>query len=315
MHLATYKYLGENRIGSLWDQQIIDLNRSYRAAVKAKNDLDELAVATERVPADMIGLLRGGAESLQAAEKAAQFVQELSKTRGENLVKQGLLVPIADAELLAPVLNPRKVVCLGLNYRAHAAEGHWDPPEYPVLFHKTAGALIGRDQAIRIPRVSDQIDYEGELAIIIGKRGKYIDEANALDYVAGYSIANDVSARDLQFRTRQWTTGKMLDTFCPLGPALVTRDEVSAPNNLRIKTTLNEMVVQNANTSEMIFSVPFIIHYISSLTTLEPGDVILTGTPEGIGNAREPKLFMKAGDTVTVEIEGLGVLSNRVEKE
>jgi acylpyruvate hydrolase len=237
------------------------------------------------------------------------------KLSRERLIKDGLLVPVEEAELLAPVLNPGKVVCLGLNYRAHAAEGHWDPPEHPILFHKTAGALIGRDQAIRIPHVTNQVDYEGELAVIIGKRGKYINESSALDYVAGYSNANDVSARDLQFRTRQWTTGKMLDTFCPLGPALVTRDEVPSPNNLEIKTTLNDMVVQHANTSEMIFNVPFIISYVSSLATLDPGDVILTGTPEGIGNAREPKLFMKPGDVVNVEIEGLGVLSNRVEKE
>jgi 2-keto-4-pentenoate hydratase/2-oxohepta-3-ene-1,7-dioic acid hydratase in catechol pathway len=207
-------------------------------------------------------------------------------------------------------MRPDKVVCLGLNYRDHAAESNMAIPEYPVLFHKVSGSLIGHGQSVLIPRISDKIDYEGELAVIIGKRGKYIAEADALSFVAGYAVANDVSARDLQFRTNQWTTGKMLDTFGPLGPALVTKDEVPDPDVLHIKTILNGEVMQDSNTSEMIFHVPFIVHYISQLITLEPGDVIMTGTPPGVGQSRNPPVFMKAGDSVTVEIEHLGSLTN-----
>jgi 2-keto-4-pentenoate hydratase/2-oxohepta-3-ene-1,7-dioic acid hydratase in catechol pathway len=188
-------------------------------------------------------------------------------------------------------------------------------PEYPVLFHKVAGSLIGHNQPIVVPRISSKIDYEGELAIIIGRRGKYIAEEDALSYVAGYTVGNDVSARDLQFRTSQWTTGKMLDTFSPLGPALVTRDEVADPNQLAIKTTLNGQVMQDGNTADMIFRVPFIVSYISEIATLEPGDVILTGTPPGIGNTRTPQVFMKPGDTITVEIEHVGKLTNPVVAE
>lgn len=188
-------------------------------------------------------------------------------------------------------------------------------PKYPILFHKVATSVIGPEQEIVLPRVSTQVDYECELAIVMGKRGKYIAEADALGYVAGYTCANDVSARDLQFRTNQWTTGKMLDTFCPIGPALVTGDEVPNPNNLAIKTILNGEVLQNANTNDMIFNVPFTISYISELVTLEPGDIILTGTPSGIGATRTPPLLLKPGDRVSIEIEKLGTLTNPVVAE
>jgi 2-keto-4-pentenoate hydratase/2-oxohepta-3-ene-1,7-dioic acid hydratase in catechol pathway len=183
-----------------------------------------------------------------------------------------------------------------------------------MLFHKTAGSLLGAGDAIVIPPITSQVDYEGELAVVMGKTCKAVGREKVLDYVAGYTVANDVSARDLQYRTKQFTSGKMLDTFCPLGPALVTRDEVPDPNNLAIRTTLNGQVMQQANTGEMIFDVPFIVSYISQITTLRPGDVILTGTPEGVGFARTPPVYLKPGDQVTVAIEGLGELTNPVVK-
>jgi acylpyruvate hydrolase len=310
MRLVTYQHEGQSRSGAQLDELIIDLNRAYNTAVKHIGNEDELAVAAMRVPPDMIDLLRGGDASLRAAQQALDFVRSQLKEKDNTLEQQGIVYALESVSLLQPVLRPGKVICLGLNYRDHAKEAGMAIPEYPVLFHKVAGSLIGHNQPVVVPRSSSKIDFEGELTIIIGRRGKYIAEHEALSYIAGYTIGNDVSARDLQFRTSQWTTGKMLDTFGPLGPALVTRDEVPDPNALHIKTTLNGQVMQDGNTAEMIFRVPFIVSYISEIVTLEPGDIILTGTPAGIGNTRTPPVFMKPGDTVTVEIERLGVLTN-----
>src|SRR6266487_1644226 len=310
MRLVTYQHEGQSRTGAQLDEQVVDLNRAYHAALRHMGNEDELAVADVRVPTDMIGLLRGGDTSLRAAQQAVAFVRSQLEGNDKTLSLQGITYAIDRVSLLPPVLRPGKVICLGLNYRDHAAEAGMAIPEYPVLFHKVAGSLIGHNQSIIIPRTSSKIDFEGELTIIIGRRGKYLAEDEALSYIAGYTIGNDVSARDLQFRTSQWTTGKMLDTFCPLGPALVTRDEVPDPNALRIKTTLNGQVMQDGNTADMIFHVPFIVSYISEIVTLEPGDVILTGTPAGIGNTRTPPVFMKPGDTISVEIERLGILTN-----
>ncbi len=310
MRLVTYQREGQSRIGAQLDGQVVDLNRAYQAALHHAGNNDELAVADLRVPPDMIGLLSGGGTALSAAQEALAFVRERLAAGDSPHDLAGIVHAIDHVSLLPPVLRPGKVICLGLNYRDHAAEAGMAFPNYPVLFHKVAGSLIGHGQPIVVPRISSRIDYEGELAIIIGRRGKYIAEDEAYSYIAGYTVANDVSARDLQFRTSQWTTGKMLDTFGPLGPALVTRDEVADPNKLSIKTTLNGEVMQDGNTADMIFGVPHIVSYISAITTLEPGDVILTGTPAGIGNVRTPPVFMQPGDTVSVEIERLGVLTN-----
>ncbi len=204
------------------------------------------------------------------------------------------------------------VIALGRNYAAHAKEGGAEPPKYPMLFHKTAGALIGDKQKIVIPPITEKTDYEAELAVIIGRTCKNVAEADAMDYVAGYTIANDVTARDIQRRTSQFSAGKMVDTFGPLGPALVTKDEIADVGNLQVKSRLNGQLMQDGNTKNMIFNVPFIISYISQIATLQPGDVILTGTPEGVGFARTPPVFMKDGDVISVEIEGLGILTNPV---
>jgi acylpyruvate hydrolase len=312
MRLVTYQREGQARTGAQLDEQVIDLNRAYRAAVQHAENEAELAVADARVPASMVDLLSGGHISLRAAQTALDFVRNQLQGDASALHAQGIVHTLDQVTLLPPVVRPGKVVCLGLNYRAHAAESGMAIPDYPVLFHKVAGSLTGHNQPIVLPRISSQVDYEAELAIIIGRRGKHIAEEHALDYIAGYTNANDVSARDLQFRTSQWTTGKMLDTFCPLGPALVTRDEVPDPQKLAIKTILNGQVLQDGNTADMIFAVPFIVSYVSEIVTLEPGDVILTGTPPGIGNARKPPIFMQPGDTVTIEIERLGQLTNPV---
>jgi acylpyruvate hydrolase len=315
MRLVTYQREGQSRTGAQLDEQIVDLNRAYQAILRHIGNDDELAVADARVPSEMSGLLRGGETALRAAEQAVAFVRGRLKEGDKTLSRSGIVYTLNEVSLLPPVLRPGKVICLGLNYRDHAAEAGMAVPDYPVLFHKVAGSLIGHNQPIVVPRISSQVDYEVELAIIIGRRGKYIAEDETYSYIAGYTVANDVSARDLQFRTTQWTTGKMLDTFGPLGPALVTRDEVPDPHTLSIKTTLNGQVLQDGNTADMIFRVPFIIKYISEIVTFEPGDVILTGTPAGIGNTRKPQVFMKPGDTITVSIEHLGALTNPVVAE
>jgi acylpyruvate hydrolase len=311
MKLVTYSWKGHVALGALSNERVVDLHRAHRAALTRSGDADELAVADLRVPADLIGLLRGGETSLAAARQTLTFVE------GQRAMDQtaGLCHPVSEVEFLAPVPRPGKVVCVGLNYRSHLAEIGEAVPEYPILFHKAATSVIGPGQAIVLPRVSRQVDYEGELAVVIGRRGKYIPEEVALSYVAGYTCANDVSAHDIEFRTSQWTSGKMLDTFCPLGPALVTRDEIPDPGCLRLTTVLNGQTVQEGYTSDMVFPVPFLVSYVSSLATLEPGDVILTGTPAGIGCNRRPQVFLQAGDRVGVRIEGIGTLANPVVAE
>jgi acylpyruvate hydrolase len=311
MKLVTYSWQGHVALGALSNEQVVDLQRAYAAALRHWGDADELAVADLRVPGDLLGLLRGGKASMAAARRALQFVEE----QGVANQTEGLCHPVADVELLAPIQRPGKVVCVGLNYRSHLTEIGEPAPEYPILFHKAATSLIGHRQSIVLPRISRQVDYEGELAVVIGRRGKYVSEQDALSCVAGYSCANDVSAHDIEFRTSQWTSGKMLDTFCPLGPVLVTRDETPDPGCLRLITILNGQAVQEACTSDMVFSVPFLISYISSLATLEPGDLILTGTPAGIGCNRKPQVFLQPGDRVSVQIDGIGTLTNLVVAE
>ena len=225
---------------------------------------------------------------------------------------------IAATKLLAP-LDPEVIFCIGLNYRKHAEEGGAPIPEFPVVFMKSKASVQHPGGPIELPRHlrSDEVDYECELAIVIGKRCKNVSKENALDYVLGYTCANDVSARDWQ-RARggnQWCRAKTFDTFCPLGPCLVTTDEIPNPNALTIRTVLNGEAMQDWTTDDMIFDVPTLISFLSGSTTLLPGTVILTGTPHGVGFARKPPVFLKAGDTVSIEISSIGTLTNPVIEE
>jgi 2-keto-4-pentenoate hydratase/2-oxohepta-3-ene-1,7-dioic acid hydratase in catechol pathway len=221
-------------------------------------------------------------------------------------------------KLLAPVV-PSAFLCIGLNYRQHAAEGKQPIPEYPVLFLKAPTALQNPGDPIQIPRhlPSDEVDYECELAVVISKRCKNVKREQALDYVLGYTCANDVSARDWQRHKggSQWCRGKTFDTFAPLGPCLVTKDEIPNPNALKIRTVINGEVLQDWNTNDMIFDVPALIAFLSGSTTLLPGTVILTGTPHGVGFARKPPRWLKPGDQCSIEIEKIGTLTNPVENE
>lgn len=219
--------------------------------------------------------------------------------------------PLSDVTLLPPVLRPTKVIGAGMNFHSFVSALGEPPPAYPVLFHKTSSALVGAGGTVVVPAQTDQAVPEGELAVVIGTRATCIDARAAVQYIAGYTCANDISARDLEFRTSQWTSGKMLETFCPLGPALVTTDEVADPGDLTLRTLLNGRVIQEGNTSDMIFSVPRLVAEISSVVRLEPGDVILTGTPSDLGEEVDP-VFLRHGDVVTVEIGGVGILRNPV---
>lgn len=226
--------------------------------------------------------------------------------------------PADVAMLLAPI-EPRDILCIGLNYRKHAEEGRQPIPEYPVVFMKTTTAVQHPGQPIVLPRRlrSESVDYECELAVVIGRRCHNVSRAQALDYVLGYTCANDVSARDWQLKRGggQWCRGKTFATFCPLGPCLVTADQLGDPNALGIKTVLNGQTMQDWSTSDMIFDVPTLIEFLSGSTILAPGTVILTGTPHGVGSARQPPVFLQPGDTVSIEIERIGTLTNPVVAE
>jgi len=225
------------------------------------------------------------------------------------------LVDPAHGRLLAPIPRPGKIICIGLNYRDHAAEAKLTIPDVPTVFGKFANTVTGHWHPIVLPKNSRKCDYEAELAVVIGRRARHVPEERWRDYVFGYTIFNDVSARDFQMATSQWMIGKTFDTFAPFGPAIVTADEIEDPHNLRISLTLNGEVMQDSNTGNMIFQVPRLIAYLSSVLTLEPGDVIATGTPSGVGFARKPPRWLKPGDEIRVQIEGLGELVNPVVAE
>jgi 2-keto-4-pentenoate hydratase/2-oxohepta-3-ene-1,7-dioic acid hydratase in catechol pathway len=213
---------------------------------------------------------------------------------------------------MIPIQLPQKIICVGLNFHSHAREAKVKVPEQPIIFAKWPNSLIGPDEAIEINGLSAKVDYEGELGVVIGKRARKVSVEDALSYVEGYVCANDVSARDLQFKDRQFTRSKSLDTFCPVGPRLVPASEVPDPQALSLKTYVNGECVQDSNTAEMVFTVAEIIAYVTQGVTLEPGDLILTGTPSGVGFLRSEPAFLHDGDEIRVEIENVGVLTNTV---
>jgi acylpyruvate hydrolase len=226
--------------------------------------------------------------------------------------RSGSLPKVTDVELGPPIPDPDKIIGIGLNYRDHAEELNAPYPEIPVVFSKYRNSLVGAGGDIQMPELSQQIDYEGELAVVVGRRARKVPEEEALQYVGGYSIFNDVTARDLQFRSSQWTMGKTLDSFAPMGPGLIPAEAIPNPQGLEIITRLNGEVVQNGQTNNMIFSVAYLISYLSQTMTLEPGDIIATGTPAGVGFKRKPPRFLKAGDVIEVEIPPIGKIRNKV---
>jgi 2-keto-4-pentenoate hydratase/2-oxohepta-3-ene-1,7-dioic acid hydratase in catechol pathway len=256
----------------------------------------------------------GGFGRVEGDDTVVSMGRDLVEYLETGQVVEGEAATSASLDLLAPVPRPGKVVCIGYNYRDHAAESDVPVPEEPILFAKFANSVVGPGAPIVVPSETSEPDYEAELAVVIGRVARKVREADALDYVAGYTCANDVSARDLQLRVSQWTRGKAIDTFLPLGPWLVTRDEVPDPQALAIGCVLNGKTMQSSSTEQMVFGVAELVSFLSRTMTLEPGDVIATGTPPGVGFTRKPPVYLQDGDEVTIEIERVGGLTNPVQR-
>jgi 2-keto-4-pentenoate hydratase/2-oxohepta-3-ene-1,7-dioic acid hydratase in catechol pathway len=299
MKLLHFIADGETKLGILTDSGVLDVAVAA-SRFGAENDLQ----------LDVEQVISGGAEVVESLRRLA--VQALST--GDQ---EGLILPEDGLKFAPCVTRPNKIICVDLNYRRHAEETGSPIPSYPILFHKFNNTLRGHGAPVYLPPVSAKVDYEAELTIVIGRRAKYVSREEALNYVFGYCNANDLSARDLQQRTSQWALGKCCDGFAPLGPYLVTADEVGNPNDLAIRCYVNGELRQNSNTSDMIFACDEIVSYISQHMTLESGDVILTGTPEGVvmGYPPERQIYLKDEDVVTVEIEKLGSLTNVMKAE
>jgi 2-keto-4-pentenoate hydratase/2-oxohepta-3-ene-1,7-dioic acid hydratase in catechol pathway len=254
-----------------------------------------------------LGLIEG--EDLRPVELDGDMIDLIKK--GFDIQSSGKSIPVEDVEFAPPVSSPSKIIGIGLNYMDHIEESKGEVPEKPLIFAKFPSSLIGhKDRISWDSSLTEKVDFEAELAVIIGEKLIRCSEEEAMDGIFGYTCGNDVSARDLQFGDGQWVRGKTLDTFCPLGPWIVTADEISKPDSLAVRCTLNGEVMQDSNTSCMIFKLPQLISFLSVNFTLVPGDVILTGTPHGVGAFREPSIYMKDGDEVIVEIEGIGCLEN-----
>ena len=280
------------------------LNAEYRL------DCERLFEAAER-PANPLSWFDMDARWFQKARETYETLMQ-DESALEQANEKGWLIRSEAAYWLAPVPRPGKLICIGLNYRDHAAESKMAIPERPVVFSKFATAVIAPGEPVVLPASSTQVDYEAELAVVIGRRAKNVSAARALDYVLGYTCFNDVSARDFQFADGQWQRGKSCDTFAPMGPTIITADAVPDPHKLSIKLVLNGKTMQDSNTNQLIFGVPELVEFLSETITLEPGDVIATGTPPGVGFARKPPVFLQPGDKMEVVIENVGWLNNPV---
>lgn len=300
MKLVTIDHSGVSHLGVKLENNVFDITEALKAFPEAS------------IPTDIMSVIGNSETVLPQIERYMASVLE-GATEGSTFLLDESQVKYGPC-----VTHPGKIICVGLNYRKHAEETNAPIPQYPILFNKFSNTIAAQGDDIPLPnRVTDQVDYEAELVIVIGKKAKYVAKEQALSHVFGYCNVNDLSARDLQMRTQQWLLGKSLDKFSPLGPYLVTADEVGDPNQLTITCTVNGEKRQNSNTSDMIFHCDEIVSYISQHMTLSPGDIILTGTPEGVvlGKPVDQRVYLKNGDVVTIEIEKLGALTNRMVDE
>jgi 2-keto-4-pentenoate hydratase/2-oxohepta-3-ene-1,7-dioic acid hydratase in catechol pathway len=288
MRFVTFEGDGSPRLGLVAGEQVVDLNR-----------------ADHGIPSDMLAFLAAGPSALNAAVHVHERWQAGTLDSSAIRARAGL-------RLLAPVRNPSKIVAVGVNYLDHCREAGIEPPKEPLLFAKFPSSIAGPGDKIEWdPALTEAVDYEAELAVVIGREARNVSPAAAYEAIFGYTCANDITARDLQSRDGQWVRGKSLDTFCPLGPEIVSREEVLTPGDLGIACRVNGDVLQSSNTKEMIFDIPTLIAFITRAFTLLPGDLVLTGTPHGTGAFRHPPILLRDGDLVEVEIERVGRLSNR----
>ena len=297
MKLAQFKTneSAEQRLGVLLDDMVYEVAKLARALKESGGGPPSWLLQANRTQ-----------DVIDRGESAVRDIEALLTD-----IRMGTALALDSIDFL-PAVYPGKILAIGRNYVDHAIEGGAAPPEAPLLFNKLPNSLNAHNAPIVLPPISAKVDYEAELAVVIGRRAKRVSEAEALDHIFGYTLINDVSARDLQFGDGQWTRGKGLDTFAPLGPFITTRDEIRDVQALKIEGRLNGEVMQSSNTGKMIFKVAYLVSYLSQGVTLEPGDVIATGTPEGVGIFRDPPVLLKAGDVFEVEIEGLGRLRNPV---
>jgi 2-keto-4-pentenoate hydratase/2-oxohepta-3-ene-1,7-dioic acid hydratase in catechol pathway len=294
VRLATFDFKGHQEFGIITGDTIASLNALAKAFGRDESPFASVA------------------EFLAHGHPAMEAARELTQ---RALRDWNDWVPLSNVHLQCPVPRPSKIVAIGLNYRDHAEEAHLAIPTQPLFFAKFPSSINGPFDPVIIPNTDPEVDYEAELAVVIGKRGKHITADDAYDFVAGYMTLNDVSARKWQFSDKQWTRGKSCDTFCPAGPWLTTRDEIADPHHLRVVARVNGRIVQDSDTSNMIFGVPQLIEHISEAITLEPGDIIATGTPAGVGVFKNPPSFLRAGDIVEVKIDGLGAIRNTMQRE
>ena len=304
MRLVSYVKNDQHKAGLVCEDMIVDLERASQGESVGRKSGKPLPPSVKRI-------LELGEEALATV---SLIESDFSGRPPENFPPDFCL-PLHEAKLAAPLPDPQKIICIGMNYRDHCEEQKKPLPEKPIVFAKFPTALIGHNQPIVKPALTEKMDYEAELGVVIGKRGKNIPEKQALSHVAGYTIVNDVTARDIQVSDGQWVRAKSFDTFAPSGPFLVTADEAPDPQNMDIRLTVNGELRQSSNTRNMVFSVAYLISYLSRVCTLLPGDMISTGTPGGVGVFRDPPVFLKEGDVVSIEIEGLGTLTNSVTEE
>lgn len=308
MKLVSYRCKSESsvyRIGFIQKDKVTDLQESYRLLLLHRKE-DALVSSLESLfPADPTRFFKNGEKAMAMAREAHQFISKQS-------VYEEVSYPREKVMLGPPIADPGKIICVGKNYADHAKEMDSALPEYPVLFSKFSNALIGPEDVIEKSPQTNQLDYEVELVVVIGREASQVSQSEAYNYIAGYTIGNDVTARDMQNRTSQWLQGKSIDRSTPIGPWVVTSDEMVNPENLNIVSFINGEQRQASTTNQFIFNIPFLIEYISHLITLQPGDIILTGTPDGVGVAMNPPQFLVEHDQITLEIEGIGKLENKV---
>jgi len=287
----------QSRVGFIINENVYDVQESYHAF------LEHEGLPNKDLPSDPARFFGEGFKTINKAQDAFEYISEFPQTVQKFLREEVVLGP--------PNPNPGKIICVGLNYADHVKEMGSELQEYPVLFSKFSNALVGPEDAIEKNALTNMLDYEVELVAMIGKEASKVKREGAYKYIAGYTIGNDISARDLQKRTPQWLQGKTLDRSTPIGPWVVTTDEFK-PDNIGVRSYVNGELRQQSNTRHFIFNIPYLIEFISNLITLQPGDLIFTGTPDGVGMGRKPQQFLQAGDMVTLEIDGIGVLENKI---